>query len=124
MKFKQISIICFAISFLFAGLIYLDINLRWMTYEISKFGFIIFGVFGLILNLIAYKEQNDKKKYNFLFWLASILLFCGLIFKIMHWPYYSPLIIFSIILIAISYFIVPKIDSEDSKNDLLDDPNE
>lgn len=124
MKIKHISSFCFIVAFLMSLVLFGGIGEKVISPFKAKYIFIISGILGILLNLISYKTGKDKKEFNFWFWLGSIFISIGLMFKIMHWPYSLILIIIGGVLVGISFFYSPILDSEKEDNDLLDDPKE
>lgn len=124
MKIKHISSFCFIIAFLMSIVLFGGIGEKIISPFKAKYIFIISGILGMILNLISYKTGKDKKEFNFWFWLGSIIISIGLMFKMMNWPYSLILIIIGGGIAGFSFFYSPILDSEKEDSGLLDDPKE
>lgn len=123
MKIKHISAICFIVAFVMAIVFFAGIGRTFISPLNAKYIFMVSGGIGMFLNLIAYRTGKDKAAFNFWFWLGSIIVLIGLLFKISHWPFSYVLIIIGAVLLGISFYYSPIIDSETKNDDLLDDPD-
>jgi hypothetical protein len=74
-----------------------------------------------LLNLLSFRYGKHDANFNFIYWLGSIILFIGLTFMIMHWPFGMYIVMGGMSIVGVSFFIQPKILDDNSKNDdLLD----
>lgn len=88
----------------------------------AKIVFLAAGAIGLLLNLLSFRVNKQSSSFNLFYWIGSIVLFFGLTFRIMHWPFAFYIIIAGLLIVGISFFYNPPIDEDSSaKDDLLDD---
>lgn len=121
MIFKRIAAICFAIAFLMAIVVFTGVGSDIIPRGIAKIIFLAAGAGGLVLNLLSFRYGKHDPGFNFLYWLGSIILFLGLVFIIMHWPFGYYILIAGLGTVGISFFVSPNIDGDKSdSNDLLD----
>lgn len=118
---KKISGIAFAISFILAIVLFTRTGLQYISFKTAKNIFIISGGLALFLNLINFQASKHNPIYSLVYWAGSIVLFIGLIFYLMHWPYGFYIIIAGLATTGIS-FLIPTNKTVNKKNqDLLDD---
>ena len=122
MMIKKFAGVCFGIAFLMAIVLFTGTGSNYISISLAKFIFMISGAIGLLLNLLSFKSGKHGAVFNFLYWSGSIILFIGLTFLLMHWPYGFYIIVAGISVLGIS-FIIPEsiIKHEDENTDLLDD---
>tara|TARA_B110000285_G_scaffold95938_1_gene109413 strand:- start:7631 stop:7996 length:366 start_codon:yes stop_codon:yes gene_type:complete len=121
MILKKIAGIAFIVSFLMAIRVFTGNGGQYISYPVAKYIFLVSGAIALLLNLLSFQYGKGSQMFNLFYWIGSVLLFMGLAFKILHFPYVFPIIIAGLIFFSIS-FIVPSINKEDnSPSDLLDD---
>jgi hypothetical protein len=121
MILKRIAAICFAIAFMMAIVLFTGTGSNLIPRGSAKLIFLITGAVGLLLNLLSFRQGKHDPNFNFFYWLGSIVLFVGLTFMMMHWPYGMFIVMGGMAIVGISFFITPKLDGEDSKHeDLLD----
>jgi hypothetical protein len=117
------------ISFFIAAFLFVALTMSWFDRSFStvlrRFLWIT-ATFGLILFSVHYLTQapQDRKKTPFyvrvIHFFSLTLIALGLLFKIMHWPFTSILIILGFIGSGIS-FILEKNEIKTSTNsDLID----
>lgn len=116
---KRISGISFALAFIMAIVLFTRYGSSIIPMNIAKYLFILFGAIALFTNLISFQQGKHSPIYSFSFWAASILLFIGFIFKIMHWPYSSILMIIGLSALGLTFFIPSKRSNEVEKDDEL-----
>jgi hypothetical protein len=108
-----------SLTFLSFG-IYPGISYWWLFYG----GVVFFGIIGFVSSVLSSLFDRNKRKINkpqaILFYLGMILVFTGLMFKIMHWPFTRFLLFGGIIASTISFFI-PNLERSNRGEDLLDD---
>jgi len=122
MILKRIAAVCFAIAFLMAIVIFTGTGLEYISRGTAKIIFLCVGALGLLLNLFSFRYGKQNEGFNFFYWLGSIILFIGLTFQMMNWPFSFYIIIAGLLVIGISFFYNPNPDDDNSaKNDLLDD---
>lgn len=122
MILKRIAAVCFAIAFLMAIVIFTGKGTNIVDRYTAKYIFLGSGAIGFFLNLLAFRYGKSSAGFNFIYWLGSIVLFFGLVFRLMHWPYGLYIIIAGLAIIGISFFYTPNLDNnENSKDDILDD---
>lgn len=125
MLIKRIASVCFAIAFLMALVVFGQIGTRYISTSTARLIFMIAGAAALVLNLFSFQAQSGKHNpsFNLAFWLGSVVVFVGLIFKFMYWPYYSVIMIAGLAITGISFFLSPSLLTGKSDNtDVLDDP--
>lgn len=121
MILKRIAAICFAIAFLMAIVLFTGTGAQYIPRLSAKFIFLAAGALGLLLNLLSFRYGKHDANFNFIYWLGSIILFIGLTFMIMHWPFGMYIVMGGMSIVGVSFFIQPKILDDHSKNDdLLD----
>lgn len=121
MILKRIAAICFALAFLMAIVLFTGTGSQYIPRLIAKFIFLAAGASGLMLNLLSFRFGKHDISFNFFYWLGSIVLFIGLTFMILHWPYGMYLVMGGMAIVGLSFFVNPKIMNDDAKNeDLLD----
>lgn len=121
MLIKKLSGLSFAIAFLMAIVLFTNIGRDYIPLYIAKNIFIGAGAIGLILNLIGFQNGNTSPLYNFLFWAGSIVLFLGLTFLLMRWPYGFYIIITGLVIIGASFFLPESLLKKKDESELLDD---
>ncbi|PKR81908.1 hypothetical protein CW751_00805 [Brumimicrobium salinarum] len=86
-------------------------------------GLYAFGLIGFVFSILSVfldKRKSKKNPYqSFVAYMGMILVFTGIVFRLMHWPFQLLFLLGGLVLIVISYFI--KKEKPNSKNDLLDD---
>lgn len=125
MLIKRIASICFAVAFLMAIVLFGRVGTSYISVPTARIVFMIAGASALILNLFSFQsgKQNQNTAFNLAFWFGSIILFVGLIFQFMHWPYYKVILIAGLAITGISFFLSPTLITGKSDNsDVLDDP--
>lgn len=123
MKLKQISSIAFGIAFLMAIVLFGHVGTEYISMYTARIVFFIAGGIALFFNLLDFNRNKDQSEgFNFLFWTGSIILFIGLIFKLMHWPFSTYILIAGLLISGISFFIKGNIfnNNEDEDKDLID----
>jgi hypothetical protein len=122
MILKRLASIFFAIAFLMGLVLFAGVGRTYISVSSAKIIFLSSGAIALLFNLLTFKSGKSDPGFNFVFWLGSIILFIGLIFFIMHWPYAYYIFMAGMLTVGISFFINPKLFQEkSSKDDILDD---
>ncbi len=121
MYYKRIASLSFGLAFICALFLFTDIGFGIISRNVALTLFIIFGGFGLIFNIVAFSVSKNKPSYNILFWIGSVVLFLGLIGRIMHWPYTFYLICGGTLISGLSFFYNPNQEDTDMKDDDLID---
>ena len=107
--FSRLSFITFFISGLSIGMLYTGINPLNFSYNTLMFLFIILGMLGFLMSMLSIffdkKNQRTNKAASFIFYIGIILVYAGLIFKFMHWPFSRPIMIFGSVIALGSFFI-------------------
>jgi len=120
---RKLSFLLFALAFISATAYMLRFRFFFEYRAITYWGFLIFGGLGLLTNFLGFQtSRKDHPVTNFIFWLGAMLLFFGLISKIMHYPYQMFLVVSGIFVVAISFgtkFFLKR-DGQEKGNDLLD----
>lgn len=118
---KRAAAISFAIAFIMAINLFGEIGRSVISLPTARLIFIAAGGVGLILNLITFQTGKFHPVYNFMYWIGSIVVFLGLVFLLMNWPYSKFILIAGMLLVGVSFFL-PKSMVERSPNDsdLLD----
>ena len=123
MILKRIASICFAIAFLMAIVIFARVGTSYISMSTARLIFMISGAVALVLNLFSFQMGKQNPSYNFAFWFGSVVLFVGLIFQFMYWPYHQYIVITGLGITGISFFLSPTFLTGKSNNDdVLDDP--
>jgi len=120
MILKRIAAICFAIAFLMAIVMFTGVGSDMISRSLAKLIFLIVGACGLLLNLFSFRYGKHRAEFNFFYWLGSLILFTGLTFMIMHWPYGFMIVLAGMATVGISFFYNPQIDENEKRDDLLD----
>ncbi len=122
MDLKKIASVAFGIAFLMAIVLFTGNGRSYISIPVAKMIFIIAGAIGLFLNLLSFRTGKNGSVFSFFYWAGSLIVFLGLIFLLMHWPYGYYIVIAGMAVLGIS-FIVPEKIIEQGKNDsdLLDD---
>jgi hypothetical protein len=114
---KKIGGLCFAFSFVFAALLFVKISPIVEYKSEFKTAFLIFGALGMALNLLSYNNtKQGNSLFNFVFWFGAIAIFFGIVFKMLHYPYHSVMIIAGIFISA-SSFVISKFYKGTKKDD-------
>lgn len=118
---KTVAGLAFAIAFLMAVIIFGNIGRTYIAVPTAKIIFISTGGVALVLNLITFQAGKFHPIYNLTYWLGSTIIFVGLIFNIMHWPYAIYILMAGMLGVAISFFL-PKsmIEKQPQDSELLD----
>ena len=121
MDLKRFSGIAFAIAFLMAIVLFAGLGRQYISLSTAKLIFIGSGAIGLVLNLLSFKTGKHGPLFNFLYWTGSIVLFIGLNFLILKYPYGYYIIVSGIAILGIS-FVLPEsvVENQKKNDDLLD----
>tara|TARA_B100000508_G_scaffold140085_1_gene139944 strand:- start:33269 stop:33643 length:375 start_codon:yes stop_codon:yes gene_type:complete len=118
----KISLTAFFISLLSLTLLSLGIYVGIPYWLLFYVGVIAFGILGFISSILSNFFDKRKRKINkmqsIIFYVGMILVFAGLMFRFMHWPFQRILLFAGIGVSTISFFI-PK-PKEETKDELLD----
>ena len=123
MILKKIAGIAFIISFLMAIVIFTGYGSQFISFRNAKSVFLITGAAGLLLNLFSFPKGKGSLTYNFIYWIGSVFIFIGLTFKILHYPYSTPIIIFGMAVFTVSFFIPADKAERQKSSEIIDDLN-
>ena len=119
---RSIAGAAFGISFLMAIFLFTDIGRGFISLLTAKYIFIGSGAVGFCLNLLAFQSGKHHPIYNFVYWSGSIVLFVGLVFILMRWPYAFYIVISGIVIVGISFLLPAQLSNAKPKDpELLDD---
>lgn len=120
MLLKRISGIVFILAMVFALLLVFNVSIPFISRGIVVYFVIVFGIIGVILNLVNVRNSKHNIAYSIVYWVACLLLVLGIGMRALLWPYSSYLLYAGIGLMFVSFFI-PKYSREDKNDELLDD---
>lgn len=121
-KLKKIAGVSFAISFLMAIVLFTDIGRGIIPIKVATIIFIATGAVGLFLNLLTFQTGKHHPLYNFVYWSGSIVLFAGMIFLLMRWPYGYYIVIVGLVILGASFVLPSQLtDTKPKDSGLLDD---
>ncbi len=121
MILKRIAGVAFAIAFLMAIVLFTNTGRQYISLPTAKIVFMISGAIGLFLNLLSFQSGKHSKIFNFLYWSGSIVLFIGLVFQLMRYPYWFYIIIVGMVVIGISFVLPESLIERKEESDLLDE---
>lgn len=124
MILRKLAGISFALAFLMAIVLFTNTGREYISLSTAKYIFMISGAIGLFMNLLNFQSGKHTVLFNFLYWSGSIVLFTGLTFILMHWPYGFYIVIGGGIIMGAS-FILPErlIQKKEAESDILDEIN-
>ena len=121
MIFKRLGSICFAIAFLLAIVVFTNYGASFIPRYLAKTGMIIIGGIALLMNLISFRFDKSSEN-NPIYWIGSMLVFVGLIFKMNNLIYNEFVLIIGIFIVGLSFFYNPfaKANITQKDDELLD----
>ncbi|OFZ66348.1 MAG: hypothetical protein A3D92_15450 [Bacteroidetes bacterium RIFCSPHIGHO2_02_FULL_44_7] len=123
MILKKLAAFFFALAFLMAIVLFTNVGRAYIPLYIARIIFMSSGAIALLLNLISFQSGKSTPLFNFLYWIGSILVFVGLVFFIMHWPYGFYILIAGLFVTGLSFLLPENLVSKAEDNeDLLDKP--
>ena len=121
MVLKRLGAISFGLAFVMAVLMYLRVSVAGFSPGTFRMLFLAFGALGLLFNFISFATGKHSPLYSFAYWLSSLVIFAGLIFRWMHWPYSDKILIVGLIGFGVTLFIPSKREeTEKADDELLD----
>ncbi len=119
--FKRIAGVAFAVSFLMAIVLFANIGREYISLITAKYVFIGAGAIALLFNLLSFESGKHNPLFSFVYWAGSLIVFTGLVFFIMRWPYAVYILVGGLIILGGSLLLSPNRKEVDkSSNDLLD----
>ena len=85
--FKRIAGVAFALSFLMAIVLFADVGRQYISLITAKYTFISAGAVALLFNLLSFESGKHNPVFSFVYWVGSLIVFTGLVFFIMRWPF-------------------------------------
>ena len=121
---KRIAGLAFGLAFIMALVIFGGVGRQYISVPTARIIFMACGAIGLVLNLMTFQSGKNSPLFNFLYWIGSIVLFVGLIFLQMHFPYGFYIIVAGLTILGLSFVLPPSLLEKDEKReDVLDDLN-
>lgn len=122
MWLKRLAAVAFGISFLMALVLFGGIGREMIGISLARIIFLISGGLGLILNLLSFKYGKHDPSFNLFYWGGSVILFIGLIFMLMHWPYGFYILIGGMLIVGVSFFVPSgTLDPKKKESDIIDE---
>ena len=122
MILKKLAGICFAIAFIAAIVLFTGVGRAYLPLYIARIIFICAGAVAMLFNLLSFQHGKSNALFNFLYWAGSLVVFTGLVFFIMKWPYGFIILIVGMSITGISFFVPEEwFARKDKDEDLLDD---
>ena len=119
---KSIAGAAFGVSFLMAIILFTGYGRNIIPIPTAKYIFIGAGGIGFFLNLIAFQSGKHHPVYNFVYWSGSIILFVGLVFILMIWPYAFYIVVSGLIILGVSFLLPSQLSNvKPTDPELLDD---
>ncbi len=123
MILKKLAGVFFAIAFLAAIILFTGTGSQYIPLHVAKIIFICTGAVAMLFNLLSFQHGKSNALFNFLYWAGSLVVFLGLLFFIMKWPYGFNILIAGLVITGIS-FVVPEewLARKGGDEDILDGP--
>jgi len=114
-----LSGISFVLAFLMAIVLFTGYGRFIISINSARSIFMIAGAIALFLNFTSFQQGKHSPLYSLIFWGACIVIFAGLVFRIIHWPFSNYILLGGIILLTVSFFIPSKRTNEKVKDEEL-----
>ena len=119
--FKRIAGVAFALSFLMAIVLFADVGRQYISLITAKYTFISAGAVALLFNLLSFQSGKHNPIFSFVYWVGSLIVFTGLVFFIMRWPFGVYILTGGLVILGGSLLLSPNRKEKDkSSDDLLD----
>ena len=119
MVLKRLGAISFGLAFLMVVFMYLRVNVAGFSAGTFRMLFLAFGALGLLFNFISFATGKHSPLYSFVYWLASLVIFAGLIFRWMHWPHSDKILLIGLLGFGVTLFIPSKREEAEKSDDQL-----
>lgn len=125
MILKKLAGVAFGVAFLMAIVLFTNIGRQYIPLYVARYIFIGSGAIALLLNLVSFQSGKSSPLFNFLYWAGSIVVFIGLVFFIMHWPYGFYLLLIGMGVTGLSFLLPANAGQPVEENeDILDAPGQ
>ncbi len=119
--FKRIAGVAFALSFLMAIVLFADVGRQYISLITAKYTFISAGAVALLFNLLSFESGKHNPVFSFVYWVGSLIVFTGLVFFIMRWPFGVYILTGGLVILGGSLLLSPnRKEMDKSSDDLLD----
>lgn len=119
--FKKIAGVAFAVSFLMAIVLFGNIGREYISLITAKYVFIGAGAVALLFNFLSFEAGRHNPIFSFVYWAGSLVVFIGLVFFIMRWPFGMYILVSGLIVLGGSLLLSPqRKEQSKEKDDLLD----
>ena len=119
--FKRIAGVAFALSFLMAIVLFADVGRQYISLITAKYTFISAGAVALLFNLLSFESGKHNPVFSFVYWVGSLIVFTGLVFFIMRWPFGVYILTGGLVILGGSLLLSPnRKEIDKSSDDLLD----
>ena len=119
--FKRIAGVAFALSFLMAIVLFADVGRQYISLITAKYTFISAGAVALLFNLLSFESGKHNPIFSFVYWVGSLIVFTGLVFFIMRWPFGVYILTGGLVILGGSLLLSPnRKEMDKSSDDLLD----
>ena len=119
--FKRIAGVAFALSFLMAIVLFADVGRQYISLITAKYTFISAGAVALLFNLLSFESGKHNPVFSFVYWVGSLIVFTGLVFFIMRWPFGVYILTGGLVILGGSLLLSPnRKEMDKSTDDLLD----
>ena len=119
--FKRIAGVAFALSFLMAIVLFADVGRQYISLITAKYTFISAGAVALLFNLLSFESGKHNPVFSFVYWVGSLIVFTGLVFFIMRWPFGVYILTGGLVILGSSLLLSPnRKEMDKSSDDLLD----
>ena len=119
--FKRIAGVAFALSFLMAIVLFADVGRQYISLITAKYTFFSAGAVALLFNLLSFESGKHNPVFSFVYWVGSLIVFTGLVFFIMRWPFGVYILTGGLVILGGSLLLSPnRKEMDKSSDDLLD----
>ena len=119
--FKRIAGVAFALSFLMAIVLFADVGRQYISLITAKYTFISAGAVALLFNLLSFESGKHNPVFSFVYWVGSLIVFTGLVFFIVRWPFGVYILTGGLVILGGSLLLSPnRKEMDKSSDDLLD----
>ena len=117
--FKRIAGVAFALSFLMAIVLFADVGRQYISLITAKYTFFSAGAVALLFNLLSFESGKHNPVFSFVYWVGSLIVFTGLVFFIMRWPFGVYILTGGLVILGGSLLLSPNRKEMDKSSDNL-----